>query len=639
MSAQYRRYVGRSMILLTLAGLLWPFTAMAHVTTTAGEVLECDTSIRVPIRLHNGTKWVSRQVTRTVAQVFPDACPSIPPPPVSGTPTLTGPGDTAWGKVNDYHQISIFAADPQGQQLTWKRDFTLPAGLGDSYPSNSELQIYGRPTTPGVYTVGYTVKDPDGNSASISLKITVAAENGGSTPPPPATPECQDVLDNDGDSLIDTNDPGCNDGTEAPYNTSVPPLPSEGFTQVRSHIPTTPSLDGLYPPMSTNGGARWEFMKRQYTEWFHTCAPANHNNGARGGDTGECWRYDPMKTLYEFAKRGELVGEPQPAALADAQATAQEFLDRQHWGTSGSYPDCSGGVDDMTGVDKCDMKYWGHASAALYRHEVDGVPYAYDDNKAALMKQYCFEQGWGAGFINVNSLTDLYTERWTGLAIQCLIDLHKAGVDVGQELAVAINYQYDMFTGDYSGQVIGAPMHSMNGHECGGYCPDMNYWMFSPWMGSSFLIPALWEYWVFVDRDPRVAQMIVMYGDALMKHGVVKPDVWTQGAKGAREWMLSENSTPWLTLYFGVPYNLQQAIADQDADGWYSDLHNPESIFALSAAYFFSCKQDFKDRVNEMWPFFNQNNATENGSPQRIFLWQHRGSASTEWLLENAACQ
>jgi hypothetical protein len=157
-------------------------------------------------------------------------------------------------------------------------------------------------------------------------------------------------------------------------------------------------------------------------------------------------------------------------------------------------------------------------------------------------------------------------------------------------------------------------------------------------MGSSFLIPSLWEYYVFVDKDPRIAEMIVMYGDALMKHGVVKPDVWTKGQRSARTWMMAENPTPWISLYFGNPYDLSQAIVDQDADGWYSDLHNPEAIFALSAAYFFSCNESFKLRVDEMWGFFSQENARENSSPLRIFLWQHRGSASTEWLLENAAC-
>jgi hypothetical protein len=72
-----------------------------------------------------------------------------------------------------------------------------------------------------------------------------------------------------------------------------------------------------------------------------------------------------MKTLYEFARRAQLVGDPLPDALVDARQTTQEFLNRQDFtGSMGGFPDCDGGVSNMPDVDKCDMKYWGHASGA-----------------------------------------------------------------------------------------------------------------------------------------------------------------------------------------------------------------------------------------------------------------------------------
>ena len=271
---------------------------------------------------------------------------------------------------------------------------------------------------------------------------------------------------------------------------------------------------------------------------------------------------------------------------------------------------------------------------------MDGQPYAYTAEQAEMMKQYCFEQGWAGGFVNVHDMSDPYTERLTGLALQCLVDLYKANVtNVTTELALVIDYQYAMFTGDYSGRVIGAPMHSMDVHECNGYCPDMRYWIFSPWQGSAFLIPALWEYYVFVDHDPRVAHLMVLFGDALLTYGIVRPEQWTtDDDMDPRSWMSPENPTDWITLYYGNPYNLTQAIMDQDSEGWYSDLHNPEVMFALSAAYFFSCDERLLQRIEEMWDFFQSNNAKNNREPIRLFLWQHRGSASTEWLLENANC-
>jgi hypothetical protein len=137
------------------------------------------------------------------------------------------------------------------------------------------------------------------------------------------------------------------------------------FSKVRTVIPDTIPLDGIFVPMSASTSERWGFLKQQYQQWFSTCAPSKNSNNARGGNSSECWRYDPMKTLYEIARRSQLLDESVPGILLDAQQTAQEFLNRQDFrGSSGEWPDCSSGVSNMPGVDKCDMKYWGHASAA-----------------------------------------------------------------------------------------------------------------------------------------------------------------------------------------------------------------------------------------------------------------------------------
>ena len=299
--------------------------------------------------------------------------------------------------------------------------------------------------------------------------------------------------------------------TTAPTQSLTANFSDEGFTNVRPDIPDIPLLDGLYAPMSNRSSERYEFMLLQYETWFHSCAPDPAVGKLRGDNTAECWKYDPSKTLYELARRVQLVQEEEeiisiinssntvpvvstnvPASsshiLQDARDTAQEFLARQDFsGNTGGWPDCAGGVSDMPEVEKCDMKYWGHASAAWYYQNVSNQDYAYNSRQARLLKEYCVEQGWGAGFVNVTDLSDIYTERSTGLALQCLLDLHKAATtsgggsifnDVSEDMAIAIDYQYAMYTGNYSGQVIGAPIHSLDGHECSGYCPDMRYWIF-----------------------------------------------------------------------------------------------------------------------------------------------------------------
>lgn len=42
------------------------------------------------------------------------------------------------------------------------------------------------------------------------------------SPEPPPVSDCSDGVDNDGDGLIDGADPGCGDGTEAPFNNTDP---------------------------------------------------------------------------------------------------------------------------------------------------------------------------------------------------------------------------------------------------------------------------------------------------------------------------------------------------------------------------------------------------------------------------------
>ncbi len=515
---------------------------------------------------------------------------STPPPPASDFQKTLPIDQSAWLPFNQFYNGSASCTGAVEN---------LPPGM----VKDSVCNLYGTPNSAGDFITLITLND----DSVWRIAFTITAEN------PPPVNECADGVDNDNDGFIDAADPGCADGTELPDDSvSNPPAPE--FTAVRAMIPDTPA-DGLYPPQSSSGGERWAFQKTQLENFVNDCSV----------DGSDCWRYDPVKTLYEHCRKAQLHSEESEACtLADHYA--DYFLSHQHWNTSGLYPDCSGGASLAGGNDKCDPKYGAHASVAYYK----GVSYSPEQQQ--MMKAFCTSQGWSFGPITVDSLEEGFTERTWGLALQCLVDLQKMGVDTQTERADYINKLYAMFSGDYSGQVIGAPMHSMDGHECSNYCPHLDYWMFSPWMGSAFLIPALWEHWVFMDKDPRIAEMIVKFGDAMLAYGLFNPDINGYGFR------MNVNPTPWVTHYFAIPYDTQKQAQQQESEGGYSDLHNPESIFALSAAYFFSCNPQFKDRIDAMYPIFNQANARQNSSPHRIYLWANRGSASTEWLLENANC-
>lgn len=514
--------------------------------------------------------------------------------------------------------LNITATDPDGDALTITAE-GLPPGLTATQNGNT-LTIDGTPTTEGQYPV--TVRATDGEATAtdtFTWTITAAPVD----PEPNQAPVLGDVPDQT--DQIPAVDPD--------------PTPID-VAGVRDVVPATPALDGIYPPMSANGGARWEFQKLQYTDWFNEYAPAN-NGGSR--TSGEAWRYDPMKALVELCRRAALVGESIPGVCQDAEDTVNDYLSRQHWGSSGDDPDCSGGI---TGVprgsgtaNKCDFKYGGHASALWYAKEVYGQD-PYTPQQEQLMKEFCYERGWDFGWRELDDINDGFTERSGGISLQCLVDLQKAGVDTSAEREEAIGILHRSFNFEINGQVIGAPMHGINGHECQNGCsgPEWEHWMFSPWMGSAFIMPALWEHWVFLEKDPRIAEMIVTYGNTMLEYGVVNPDVWaptsSTGAQG--DWKIEDNPTDWLTLYFSLPFDKTENISRQNSQGWFSDLHNPQSIFVFNLAYFFSCDERFKTRSDEMQGFFNSANAVENQG--RLFLWQHRGSASTEWLVENANC-
>ncbi|MEM9529507.1 MAG: hypothetical protein AAGA23_01175 [Pseudomonadota bacterium] len=398
------------------------------------------------------------------------------------------------------------------------------------------------------------------------------------------------------------------------------------------------ALDGIYPPMSNRRTQRYEYMRTQYLDWYRRQAPAN-NGGNRG--SGEAWRYDPMKTLIEFCRRAALVGDSIPGLCNDAKDTLDEFFERQYWGSSGAYPDCSGGIEGIPrgnqNASRCDFKYGGHGSALHYARSVYGEN-PYTSQQEQLMKEFCYTQGWAYGWIELDSINDGFTERFGGISLQCLIDLEKAGIDTSSERDEALGILHRSFNFQIQGQVIGAPMHGLNGHECSNNCngPQWEQWMFSPWMGAAFIMPALWEHWVFLEKDPRIAEMIVKYGEAMLEFGVVDPAQW---APGEGPWRIGSNPTPWVTLYFATPFSKNDNIRLQNSEGWFSDQHNPEAIFVFNLAYFFSCDERFKNRSESMNAYFNQTTAADDpGAVNRVFLWQHRGSASTEWLMENAQC-
>ncbi|HET8786833.1 MAG TPA: ThuA domain-containing protein, partial [Candidatus Limnocylindrales bacterium] len=86
----------------------------------------------------------------------------------AGVPVVEGFADPLTGTAPLQVQFSSTAADPDGQALIYRWDF----GDGGSALGSSPLHTY---TKPGMYTATVTVRDPDGHTASATVRVTVDA--------------------------------------------------------------------------------------------------------------------------------------------------------------------------------------------------------------------------------------------------------------------------------------------------------------------------------------------------------------------------------------------------------------------------------------------------------------------------------
>ena len=134
------------------------------------------------------------------------------------TPTLTSGGACVVGTP---HSITFVSTDPDGDTVRygvdWDADgsvdqFVPPSGYVPSGTSQSANRTY---TTAGTKTVKVMTQDQGGLSspwATVSFSCSQ-----------PATAQCADGVDNDGDGLMDQNDPDCSSSSDLSEFSSIPP--------------------------------------------------------------------------------------------------------------------------------------------------------------------------------------------------------------------------------------------------------------------------------------------------------------------------------------------------------------------------------------------------------------------------------
>jgi PKD repeat protein len=226
-----RRLLLTVVCLLAFAGVAVaePPATITEVTEDSLKVggLDCGTPYEIRVREFRSGAWRdSRTYTATTAACAApptagfDWSPADPAdPPVAVDFTFTGTCQATPCSYSWDHAGAVFAT-------TRDASFTYQAA--------------------GTKTVTVTVTDAQNRSATITRSFQVAA-----SPPPPPPAKCGNGLDDDGDQLVDLNDPGCTSSSDDDESNVVEPPPPTGGCD--STVSTAAQVDSAARSVANEG--------------------------------------------------------------------------------------------------------------------------------------------------------------------------------------------------------------------------------------------------------------------------------------------------------------------------------------------------------------------------------------------------
>ena len=151
-------------------------------------------------------------------------------------PTITG-GPAEGGTDSDGNVSFSFTGAESGGTFECSN---VPQGQAANYSACTSPKPYSGFAN-GSYTFSVRQKDAAGNvGAAATRNYSVSI----STPPPAAA--CADTLDNDGDELVDLNDPGCDDAADNDETDSTTPptdTDGDGVADTSDNCPNVANLD------------------------------------------------------------------------------------------------------------------------------------------------------------------------------------------------------------------------------------------------------------------------------------------------------------------------------------------------------------------------------------------------------------
>lgn len=341
--------------------------------------------------------------------------------------------------------------------------------------------------------------------------------------------------------------------------------------------------------------------------------------------------FDRASTLYkQYLRTGAA------EHLAAAIESHRFYMGKLVRGRDPENPQCTGGWKFQR-VNPCDVKFV-YIEPILLHLALTGDDTLHDDALVESMASLWDRGGW-SGIRGPYLRADQdFTERQAGLGLVALVKAWELTGDeryrrsVDQRIGWLQAHQQD--NPDGLGD-DGCWRHSWQRHEGSHYDPATDVRGCSPWMSEN-IIDGLWQAWL-ATGDERIPAMLTGFGRWLEAHGWIGEEAFRKAGHSWRDPCSGPRGQ--IAWYFGSSQaSLDQLIAIQDSEGWYSDAHTVQLALPVALARFFESDPDqaraLERRLDLVAHSWSTACAASAATPRR-FNWNHRGSAVVQWLRRN----
>lgn len=369
-----------------------------------------------------------------------------------------------------------------------------------------------------------------------------------------------------------------------------------------------------------------------------------------GASTLANWLFDRTTAMYKGCMRN-----------GNAECYREAFTSFRYWannlkrdGTAGG-TSCRGGPTMGSIYKICDGKYVYLENFKLH-WALTGDDSLFDDQFLADIATTSWSS-WQAIPVREarDDQDDFFTERGAGITLLTQVNAYEllGHAEILDRIETGLDILYGMQNNPLDGYAAdGSWRHSWDEHEgAENYATgDMDDRRFSPWMSEN-LVDGLWQANQVVN-DSRIGEMIRKMAGALEQWGF--PDSpgyinkygmdlveYRELATGYNGWNHGCNDGT-LVMYTGSSVASAEALIDTNvSDGYYSDMHNPETVLILTLGYHFesdsSKKSAYLARINDIRDNFFNTYCASVDSTKRLFNWQNRSNAwgTHLWVMDN----